>query len=47
MFSKTGIPVRGVIENLTLKETERPSDDRSSAPASQPNPKQDNIASRR
>lgn len=46
-FSKDGIPVRAVIDSLTLKETEKPSDDRSSQANPQPDPANDNMNSRR
>ncbi|MGF1522175.1 MAG: hypothetical protein ACFBSF_07655 [Leptolyngbyaceae cyanobacterium] len=45
-FSKTGVPVRAIIDNLTLKETEKPTDDRSSSPATQANPLADNMQTR-
>ena len=46
-FNRTGMPVRAIIDSLTLKETERPNDDRSSSKSSQPDAQNDNMKSRK
>lgn len=45
-FKQDGTPVRAMIDSLTLKETEKPSEDRSGTPATKPDRKNDNRSSR-
>jgi len=45
-FLQDGTPVRAIIDTLTLKETEKPNDDASSTPNSQPDPANDNMKNR-
>jgi hypothetical protein len=45
-FLANGTPVRAVIDSLTLKETEKPDDDSSSAKKPKADPKNDNAKNR-